>query len=351
MWVHDLSTRAEREIAVADRATAGFAWANNSKSLFVVGGVGEELVIWSYPVAGGDPGLVARVPLTLGRLNSGPGGLLAAEVDTTKINALEAPAAAGAPPLNIDPAKSWTWSPAYSPDGSLAMVSDRSGQEAIWLKGVGAESRRLTQRALGSLGWLDWAPDGRRLAFISRIGDRMALHVIDGFGADLANLPIAAMDVGQPTWSSDGTSLFYPARDRRGWRLWRAAATGSGPAVPVSSYGWRAVRASGAALFAVRSDRAGIWRLGETPRLITAELPVDKPEDWTIFRQELVFAREGDERLFAASVNGGRSHPFANIPGAESDGNFTIDPRTGRVVYVAAVELSYEIELFRLARR
>ena len=49
--------------------------------------------------------------------------------------------AAGSPEI-IDQANDGTWSPAFAPDGTLAMASNRAGEQGIWLMRPGACWRR-----------------------------------------------------------------------------------------------------------------------------------------------------------------------------------------------------------------
>lgn len=61
-------------------------------------------------------------------------------------------------------------SPRLSPDGSLlAFTSNRSGKSQIWILNIkdGGEARELTKVEDG-ISQMEWAPDGKRLAFCSR---------------------------------------------------------------------------------------------------------------------------------------------------------------------------------------
>lgn len=59
--------------------------------------------------------------------------------------------------------------PRFSPDGrQLAFLSDREGDDQIYLMPIdGGEARRLT-RGVGAVSQLKWSPDGRSLAFLAQ---------------------------------------------------------------------------------------------------------------------------------------------------------------------------------------
>jgi tricorn protease len=73
--------------------------------------------------------------------------------------------------------------PAWSPDGkSVAFVSDRSGEEQIWIapsSGPG-EPRQLTRDRQGPLCKIVWSPDGRRLAVSDREARILLVDVATG---------------------------------------------------------------------------------------------------------------------------------------------------------------------------
>ncbi|MDQ2860450.1 MAG: winged helix-turn-helix domain-containing protein [Pseudomonadota bacterium] len=352
--IHDLRGGRERIVANLEEGEGGFAWSEDSKDLFVADGNGVESTLWAYPIVGGGRTLVAVLPLEVGRVASGPGGLLAAEITSARFNLMRPPAPGQAGPMVADSANGHSWSPAFAPDGTLALASDRTGENAIWLAPPGGVSRSFLSWGAGYVIGLSWSPDGAALAFVRLAGGGIALHVVSRGGRDLATIPVSAVEVGQPAWRADGRSLLFPARDGHGWRLWRADLSRPEKPYPITGVGWIAVRTWGDRLFGVKVGQPGIWRLGPQPNLIVAGFSTRSPDQWTIFKDRIVFA-DGNypnpKQLLSAPVAGGRERPFADTPRAMHDQGFAIDPRSGQTIYIGVVDFDTDIELFHLVRK
>jgi Tol biopolymer transport system component len=165
--------------------------------------------------------------------------------------------------------------PDFSPDGRWLVLTRNAGRKptlyAVGLAGGGARLSpdRHTEEAAGA-----WSPDGRRIAFRLRDGNRCFLAVRRAAGGRTRRLaqasgPLSCLD--RPDWSHDGRRILYSsARD-----LWTISSGGGRPV--------RLTRTPTAAEFAPQwapdgltvgyQDARGMWLLpaGGAAQLLIAD--------------------------------------------------------------------------------
>ena len=356
-WViHDLRTGREAWLTHVPPSNELSAWAEDSKSIFLEADApGRSDLLW-YPIDGGPERRLLTIlsPINIGRLSSGPGGLLAAEYNNVRYN-LVTLTAAGSPEI-IDPANGVTWSPSFAPDGTLAMGSNRAGEVGIWLMRPGGPSRLLLLTPKSVPCCFIWSPDGAYFAY--ETNERSpSFRVVTAAGEEIAHIQVPGADAGQPAWMADGRSLVFPVRAAGEWRIWRAELSRPDQAAPITGYGWRSVRTDGDVLYGVRSSEAGVWRIGPPAVKLTGGPSIAQQGAWSIYRHQIIFpdpTHVAPLRLLCVPDGGGHQRLFATLPKAAAAGydiNFTIDPRTGVPVYVEEVTHDIDIALFHLARR
>ena len=311
----------------------------------------EGSALWWYPIDGGPGERLLTMPFEIGRLSSGPGGLLAAEYDTGRFN-VATPSAAGSPQI-IDPANGATWSPAFAPDGTLAMGSDRGGESGVWLMRPGSHSQLLLRATAGCPCFMTWSPNGAIFAYVTNEASP-SVRIAGASGEQLGRIWGPGTEAGKPAWRADGRSLAFPVRDAGGWRIWRADLGRPGRPWPITGYGWESVRTDGDVLYGVRSSEPGIWRIGPPAVKLTDPFDIYQYEAWAIFRRQIIFADPthlDHPRLLSVPIDGGPQRLFADLPNAATGTDFAINPRTGIPVYIEEISKDSDIELFHLARR
>ena len=116
-------------------------------------------------------------------------------------------------------------SPAFAPDGdqvAFAWSGEKFDNTDIYVTLVGSTGvRRVTTDPADDFA-PSWSPDGRRIAFLRRVGHSARIHVTSALGgpdSKLSEFPVGATEIGQLpgaqiTWSPDGRSI-VAGRDPR----------------------------------------------------------------------------------------------------------------------------------------
>ncbi len=333
-----------------------WSWTDDPKAILMVDNRGAGYVL-RRQVIGGEASDLYSNSNFIGRLSRGPGGLFAVELTTYRSNLAQPPAEPGDRPVLIDPANNETWGLSFAPDGTLAMVSNRSGDSAIWLMPPGKPASELVAVGRGKLFFASFSPDGGRIAAVVPDHGNNAIRIFTAGGTQTASIPIASPEIGEPQWLPDGKALVFAMRDVSGFRIVRLDLDRPDRVVPVSGYGWKEVRLRGSDMFAVKTDQPGVWQLGETPRLITARQMADHGMQWKVAGDDIVFLDNSDRahlRLLAQPIAGGPERVRVETPafGDNGDGGeFAINPKNGQVVYTSAVQVDTDIHVLHLARR
>ena len=100
--------------------------------------------------------------------------------------------------------------PAWAPDGrKLAFVSQRDGNSEIYVMNAdGSEQENLTRQP-ASDSHPSWSRDGRKLLFVSRRNGNAEIYVMNADGSGLRNLTRTPSDDLDPSWSPDGRAIAF----------------------------------------------------------------------------------------------------------------------------------------------
>ena len=165
-------------------------------------------------------------------------------------------------------------------DQNLVFESDRA-QDAGWTTDIwksGSDGRFPVQltNLHGAAGTPHWSPDGRWIAFDYRPADRSHIYVMDAGGRHLRMLSSAHFEQQVPSWSRDGSALYYTANNTGTWEVWRLDLSTGEERQVTRGGGYIGLESvDGKTLFYSKFDRSGIWAIplqGGAEEQITAAL-------------------------------------------------------------------------------
>ncbi|HWF63978.1 MAG TPA: hypothetical protein VN685_05135, partial [Rhizomicrobium sp.] len=346
---------AERELGKI-LISGSAAWAEDSRSVLMTIAIGIGSEIAAYPVNGGAPYDVYAADINVSYLAAGNGGLLALETDPSRQNLARAKATPANEPDIIDPAGGRSWAPTFAPDGTLAFLSNRSGTNAIWVMKPAGPSRLLYDGGLLPLYRLEFSPDGKYLALPIATKNGVTIDILTADGANVTSFHSSALGGGAPTWTPDSKAVI--ALDRDKVRYMRIDIANPARRRPASATLYGGIISHKGATFAARFDKAGFWQIDKGPRLITGKFPIRWDETAALLGDELLVpdfdAVEGP-RILAQPLAGGADRVLAYAPGAQAQpgvlkSKIAVNPKTGEIIYVAAVQSDTNIDLLTLAK-
>lgn len=157
-------------------------------------------------------------------------------------------------------------SPEYAPDGKrIIFVSRRSGTPELWMADAdGGSPKQVTTLGVQSLSVPRWSPDNRHVAFFARVGAEVQIYVIDT-SQDQPRPRQATHDVpgcNIPSWSRDGKFLYCSRRIGGEMRLYRvpAESTATGESEMERWFeGKSATETSDGRVLYIKDDRWGLF--------------------------------------------------------------------------------------------
>ena len=117
---------------------------------------------------------------------------------------------------------------AQSPDGRIAFVSDRDGNDEIYaMNADGSGLARLTNNSAVD-GFPSWSPDSRRIAFASNRDGNAEIYAMNADGSGVVRLTNNSAGDDAPSWSPDGRRIAFVSNRDGNYEIYTMNADGSG---------------------------------------------------------------------------------------------------------------------------
>lgn len=237
------------------------------------------------------------------------------------------PALGGAERLVVDLGNREVHGVAWSPTGEVLAYTAQPAPHAplgIWLFSLETrETRLLTEPPSDYHGDLELAfsPDGRRLAFVRSIVERVDdIYVVPVEGGELKRLTFDYAEVTGLDWTADGQAIVYSSDRAGSFALWRVPVSGGMPR-------WIATTAEGSGVHQPSVARQST-RLAFMQRL----------QETNIWHYPLV-----EDTLYADTTAPGEAPPRAVITSTRWDSNPALSPDGRRLAFASNRSGSYEI--------
>ena len=156
----------------------------------------------------------------------------------------------------------------------IGFVSSRSGEEWLWVAGFNGDSPvRINGSGLGRVEDFDWSPDDSHIVLVGVRGGRRELLILptdddnedadhEGWDSqDSAVIVDSNLDPQYPSWSADGSQVFFLGGTGDDRTVMRIAASGGVPeavGLPGSS---GTIQSTDGTLYFTRTDSSGIWTM------------------------------------------------------------------------------------------
>ncbi len=235
--------------------------------------------------------------------------------------------------------------PSWSPDGQkIAFVSNRSGNQDIWVMGAdGGNKRQLTTPEVEQWHYQPvWSPDGQKIAFRSLRSGNYDIWVMDADGGrkrQLTTHPPTApryMD-DAPSWSPDGQKIAFASSRIGNWEIW-VMDTDGGYTQQLTTYAgmddtpvW-SPDGQKIAFVSVRSGNHDIWVMdadGGNKRRLTMDEFVEYSPSWSPDAQKIAFAsgRTGTWDIWMMDADGGHMRQLTMYDGQDKFPSWSPDGR------------------------
>jgi Tol biopolymer transport system component len=317
-----------RRLTSDRRGIGGLAWAVDGRSLFYTAWSQGSPRIWTIRTSPGSypeplPDSVVATDIAVG-----PGGAWMAYASVSENwniwrMSLHESSDGGTlgPPERLIASSGRNHGPSFSPDGKhLAFISDRTGAWQVWLADPNGEHPRQLTRFDGNfLGSISWTPNSKTIAFDARPSGNSNIYVLDvNRGGIPAPLDATRFEERVPSWSADGTAIYFNSNRDGVVAIWRKSLVdGSARKVGLEGSFKSAESALGKTLYF--SVTGGLLYRAGPDGSSPSQLPgvISVPEiNWVVADDTVYYTQQEPVGQIAFySFRNGRRNLLARIPG------------------------------------
>ncbi|OYW07835.1 MAG: hypothetical protein B7X34_10100 [Acidobacteriia bacterium 12-62-4] len=246
-------------------------------------------------------------------------------------------------------------SPQFSPSGEkIAFVSSRNSDAYdIWVANAdGSNPVQLTHQIGRFQGSARWSPDGRWIAFDSLPPDgKQVVYVVDSTGGRPRRLDLGSYHNALPSWSRDGTWIYYFS-DRTGRQeIWRVHPEGGRPEQLTDNGGHNALESvDGKTLFYAKADLGTplyARSLAGGPERVVLDF-IGAPRDFPVFEDGIYYGgrldKKGGVPLLFYQFATGTSRLITTIERIAQNG-LTVSPDRKTILYTRTVSAGADLML------
>ena len=318
----------------------------DSDDLFVVVSYSAASELWRVPPAGPAALVTALERSVVDLAASRHEHSIVYSVNITDANlwALSlSPVGAVGAPRRLDDLMSTRneYNPQYSPDGGrLIFESDRTGFPEVWISDLsGANAMALTHFQGPVTGSPRWSPDGKLIAFDTRVKGRAAIFITTPEGKVFHRITEGPGPNVVPSWSRDGRWIYFASKRTGRQQIWRTHLDGSGPEQITREGGFAALQTpDGKALYYTKSGDAltTLWRTGAQGGLETQVATSVLDRSFAVASKGVYFVTASDPRSSATlqflPFDGAAPLKIAALPKAPRYG-VTVSPDESQIVW------------------